>query len=122
MAAGKHPIESISAVTLTVSDMARSIRFYTSLGFEVVHGGSDSDFSTLRVGEQFLNLMLDSRPSSPTGWGRVIFHVEDVDEIYRVALDAGHRPEAVPRNAGWGERYFHLDDPDGHNLSFGKPL
>ena len=22
----------------------------------------------------------------------------------------------------WGERYFHLTDPDGHQLSFAKPL
>ena len=27
-----------------------------------------------------------------------------------------------PRNASWGERYFHLQDPDGHELSFAKPL
>jgi catechol 2,3-dioxygenase-like lactoylglutathione lyase family enzyme len=122
MAAGKHPVGSISAVTLTVSNMARSIRFYTSLGFEVVHGGSGSGFSSLRVGEQFLNLMFEPGPSSPARWGRVIFHVGDVDEMYRIALNAGHRPETAPRNAGWGERYFHLDDPDGHNLSFAKPL
>jgi hypothetical protein len=22
----------------------------------------------------------------------------------------------------WGERYFHLTDPDGHALSFARPL
>jgi len=30
-------------------------------------------------------------------------------------------PEA-PLNASWGERYFHLHDPDGHELSFARPL
>src|SRR5438128_550362 len=28
----------------------------------------------------------------------------------------------VPRDAEWGERFFHLADPDGHELSFARPL
>ena len=28
----------------------------------------------------------------------------------------------TPRDAEWGERYFHLTDPDGHELSFARPL
>jgi uncharacterized glyoxalase superfamily protein PhnB len=28
----------------------------------------------------------------------------------------------VPRDAEWGERFFHLVDPDGHELSFARPL
>ncbi|MEE9270499.1 MAG: VOC family protein, partial [Candidatus Krumholzibacteria bacterium] len=24
--------------------------------------------------------------------------------------------------AEWGERYFHITDPDGHELSFARPL
>ncbi len=34
----------------------------------------------------------------------------------------GFTPEAPPRDAAWGERYFHLTDPDGHALSFARPL
>jgi hypothetical protein len=25
-------------------------------------------------------------------------------------------------NAPWGERCFHIHDPDGHELSFARPL
>src|ERR1700737_4496053 len=28
----------------------------------------------------------------------------------------------VPHDAEWGERFFHLIDPDGHELSFARPL
>ena len=115
-------VRSINAVTLIVSDMARSLCFYTSLGFEVLHGGPEEGFSSLRVGEQFLNLMLGREPTDLGGWGRVIFHVDDVDATFRIALDAGHKPEAAPEDARWGERYFHLDDPDGHWLSFARLL
>jgi hypothetical protein len=27
-----------------------------------------------------------------------------------------------PQDASWGERYFHLPDPDGHELSFARPI
>jgi len=115
-------IDSISAVTLIVSDMARSLHFYASLSFELAYGAPDSRFASLRVGNQFLNLMLGDVNADRDGWGRVIFYVSDVDATYRIALDAGHNPQAVPRNAEWGERYFHLDDPDGHGLSFARRL
>ncbi|MEE8286768.1 MAG: VOC family protein, partial [Gammaproteobacteria bacterium] len=38
------------------------------------------------------------------------------------ALDHGIRPDTTPRDAEWGERYFHVTDPDGHELSFARPL
>jgi catechol 2,3-dioxygenase-like lactoylglutathione lyase family enzyme len=37
--------ESISAVTLATHDMARAVRFYRMLGFEVVHGGDTGAFT-----------------------------------------------------------------------------
>lgn len=121
MSGSSHP-SSISAVTLTVTEMARSLDFYTSLGFEVRYGGPGSGFTSLTVGDQYLNLMLEDRKRRFDGWGRVIVYVDDVDATYRTAVDAGHSPEAAPRDAEWGERYFHLDDPDGHQLSFARPL
>ena len=40
----------------------------------------------------------------------------------RPSPDYGFAPEAPPRDAAWGERYFHLSDPDGHALSFARPI
>lgn len=115
------PIESINAVTLVVSDMRQSVGFYESIGFELGDGGADSTFATFRLGAQALNLT--SAVSSPPGfWGRVIFHVRDVDEMHLRVREAGHEPEAGPRDAPWGERYFHIHDPDGHQLSFARRL
>jgi uncharacterized glyoxalase superfamily protein PhnB len=42
--------------------------------------------------------------------------------MYERALAHGLQPEAPPRDAPWGERFFHLTDPDGHQLSFARPL
>lgn len=119
---GRPGIQSISAVTLVTRDMARSIGFYTSLGFDLIRGGPEAGFSSFAVGDGFLNLMAGPGERSASGWGRVIFYVSDVDELYRKALEAGLTPEAPPRDAEWDERYFHLTDPDGHELSFARPL
>ena len=123
--AGPSRLEAISAVTLVVFDMERSVEFYRTLGFEPASGGAESTFLTLRVGEQRLNLMHDPRRvrrRGLEGWGRLIFRVDDVDAVYRIAVAAGHKPESAPQDAPWSERYFHLDDPDGHPLSFATPL
>jgi hypothetical protein len=54
-------------------------------------------------------------------WGRLIFHVTDVDAFWTHLKERGFNPE-IPRDASWGERYFHMLDPDGHELSFAQPL
>jgi uncharacterized glyoxalase superfamily protein PhnB len=56
-----------------------------------------------------------------TQWGRLIFYVADVDTFCTYLRGNGFHPEN-PRDASWGERYFHMSDPDGHELSFARPL
>jgi catechol 2,3-dioxygenase-like lactoylglutathione lyase family enzyme len=113
---------SISAVTLATHDMARAVRFYLALGFELRYGGEDAAFTSFSVGSGFLNLIHQSAERRWSWWGRVIFHVADVDALYARAVALRLRPATPPRDAEWGERYFHITDPDGHELSFARPL
>lgn len=115
-------IKSISAITLGTHDMARAVRFYRALGFEVAHGGETAPFTSLRVGPGHLNLIAQPATRQWSWWGRVILYVSDVDAMHARAIAADLRPHAVPRDAEWGERFFHLTDPDGHELSFAHPL
>jgi hypothetical protein len=39
-------IEGISAATLGIHEMPRAARFYRALGFEVLHGGEESSFTS----------------------------------------------------------------------------
>ncbi len=120
---GEAPaINSISAVTLATHDMARAVRFYRSLGFSLRYGGEDSAFTSFFVGTSHLNLIGQPKDRQWSWWGRVIFYVADVDALYERAVAKGLDPNSTPRDAEWGERYFHLTDPDGHQLSFAKPL
>ena len=115
-------IEGISAVTLCTHDMPRAVRFYGSLGFDMLYGGEASSFTSFRAGTGYLNLTARPDQQRWSFWGRIIFYVADVDAFYQRALAAGCQPTTVPRDAEWGERYFHLTDPDGHELSFARPL
>lgn len=115
-------IERISALTLGTHDMPRAVRFYRALGFEVLHSGEWSSFTSFRAGPSYLNLIDQPTERRWSWWGRVIFYVTDVDALYERALAVGYQPATVPRDAEWGERFFHLADPDGHELSFARPL
>lgn len=115
-------IEAISAVTLGTHDMRRAVGFYRSLGFEMLYGGETASFTSFRAGAGYLNLIAQPADKLWSWWGRLIFHVADVDAQYECALAAGWQPSTTPRDAEWGERYFHLTDPDGHELSFARPL
>ena len=115
-------VQQISAVTLAVQDMARAVEFYQDkVGLKMLYGGGDATFTSFEIGEGYLNLILATE-GGWSWWGRLILYVDDVDRFHQRLVDAGVTPEAPPRDAPWRERYFHVTDPDGHELSFAKPL
>jgi catechol 2,3-dioxygenase-like lactoylglutathione lyase family enzyme len=115
-------IENISAITLATHDMERAVRFYQILGFQIVYGGGNAAFTSLRAGPNFLNLIAQPAERQWSWWGRVIFYDSDVDALYARVVASGYHPDTAPRDAEWGERFFHVTDPDGHELSFAWPL
>jgi catechol 2,3-dioxygenase-like lactoylglutathione lyase family enzyme len=118
-----EPVESISAVTLLVVEMAETVTFYQALGFYLLYGGIEAAFTSFRVGAGYLNLQLDTDGSPERAiWGRVVFWVDNVDAMHERCVAAGFRPDTSPADAPWGERYFHIRDPSGHELSFARPL
>jgi len=115
-------IEKISQVTLNVASMRASVRFYRDvLGMELLYGGEDAGFSSLRVKDVQSAILNLEKGDTVTEWGRLIFYVADVDAFWTYLCEKGFRPER-PRDASWGERYFHMPDADGHELSFAQPL
>jgi len=115
-------VEKISAVTFRVANMKVSVQFYRDvLGMEVLYGGEDAFFSSLRAKDAAYPILNLEQGRSVTGWGRMIFYVADVDGFWEHLRGKGFNPES-PRDASWGERYFHMPDPDGHELSFARPI
>ena len=122
-------VSKISAVTLLVSDMKRSVDFYSKIpNFKVVYGGSDTQFTSFLIDDKvksYLNLRLNKTHS--TDFGRIIFYTDNVDELFaymqndKIVSGLG-RFESKPQDATWGERFFHMLDPDGYKMSFATPI
>ncbi len=115
-------VEKISAITFRTANMQASVQFYRDvLGMELLYGGEGATFTSLQARDADSAILNLEQGERVNGWGRLIFHVADVDALWRRFNELGFQPEK-PRNASWGERYFHMLDPDGHELSFARPL
>lgn len=132
-------VSMISAVTLIISNMERSCRFYSNIpGFKLLYGGGSKDsFTTYQIGKYkkitYLNLELKNLPNADIGhennnnnFGRIIFHTDDVDRLYSYfktdkSISNLILIENEPVDAPWNERYFHIREPDGFQLSFAQP-
>jgi len=126
----KMKTNGISAVTLFVSDMKKSIEFYSKIpGFRLVCGGATNDFTTFEIGiskRTYLNLELKT-DTKKSDFGRVIFYTDDVNELYSYMTNDSDFSklatfENEPTTADWGERFFHIRDPDNYQLSFAMPI
>ena len=122
-------VTKISAITLSVSDMKKSVEFYSKIpNFKIVYGGTDSKFTSFMIedtAKSYLNLRLNETHSTDSS--RIIFYVDDIDELFdymkndETVLELG-KLESNPQDATWGERFFHVLDPDGYKLSFATPI
>ena len=124
-------VTKISAVTLPISDMKKSVEFYSKIpNFKMVYGGSDSLFTSFLIddeSESYLNLKLNEAANKFSNAGRIIFYVDDVDELFTYmendeTISGLGKLESKPEDATWGERFFHALDPDGYKLSFATPI
>ena len=105
-----------------ISRWISNLQFYRNLlGMELLYGGEQVSFSSLRASDSESAVLNLEQGDTVSRWGRLIFHVTDVDAFWTHLKERGFDPE-IPREASWGERYFHMLDPDGHELSFAKPL
>ena len=130
-------VSKISAITLRISDMKKSVKFYSKIpNFKIVYGGSDSQFTSFLiddVAKSYLNLRISDLAKMDiltrviTHWSRIIFYTDDVDELFAYmendeTISALGKLESKPEDATWGERFFHMLDPDGYKLSFATPI
>ena len=124
-------VTKISAITLRISDMKKSVEFYSKIpNFKIVYGGSDSQFTSFLiddVSKSYLNLRISEVSAEATHWSRIIFYVDDVDELFDYmendeTISRLGNLESKPVDAAWGERFFHVLDPDDYKLSFATPI
>src|SRR5215468_2746897 len=87
-------IGSISAITLATHDMARAVRFYRMLGFNVIYGGDEAAFTSFRAGTSYLNLIAQPAERTWSWWGRVNFYHFNVDGQAHAVMLRSEDPHA----------------------------
>jgi PhnB protein len=75
-----------------------------------------------KIGDSMIMLSEEMGPNrSPQSLGgspvTIFLYVEDVDSVYKQAVDAGGKAVMPPQDMFWGDRYGHLTDPFGHKWS-----
>ena len=80
-------------------NMKASLDFYGNvLGMELLYGGERASFSSLRASDSASAILNLEQGVSMPQWGRLIFHVTDVDAFWTHLQQKGFDPEA-PQNA-----------------------
>nr|AIF05692.1 Glyoxalase/bleomycin resistance protein/dioxygenase [uncultured marine thaumarchaeote KM3_186_G04] len=111
--------------------MKKSVDFYSKIpNFKIVYGGSDNWFTSFLiddVAKSYLNLRINDVAAEAPHWSRIVFYVDDVDELFAYmendeTISGLGKLESKPEDATWGERFFHMLDPDGYKLSFATPI
>ena len=114
----------LNAIGIVASDMARSIRFYRTLGLDVPETPDEGHVDTSLPNG--VRLMLDTEEtvsSFDPEWKRatgnqlsLAFECAspgEVDALYAKVVEAGFDGARAPWDAFWGQRYASLRDPDG---------
>ncbi len=114
---------------LTVNDAAGAIDFYRrAFGAQetVRMAGPPGKIghAELKIGDSMI-MLADEMPGSgcraPQSLGgscvNIFLYVDDVDSVFKQAVNAGAKADMPPADMFWGDRFGRLTDPFGHSWS-----
>jgi catechol 2,3-dioxygenase-like lactoylglutathione lyase family enzyme len=107
-----------------VSDMARSVAFYESLGLRRAAGGEiDPMWTELAIGGSTLALHGAKPDEIPDADGHLQLNINvaagELDRLYALCDAEGHTIGAPIQEMGFG-RFFQVKDPDGLPVQFNE--
>ena len=115
-------------VGIVVKDMGASLRFYRLLGLDIVEGSDEEAYVEVitpngyRISWNTEAMMQGIDPDwKPPVGQRVSLAFkcdtpQEVDDVFRRLISAGHKAHKQPWDAFWGQRYAQLLDPDGGSV------
>lgn len=123
-------VKGFHGVRYQVSDVARSIAFYTErLGFKL-EAQKLPAFANVSLGPFQILLsgpgasgsraLPDGRRQEPGGWNRVVLRVEDLPAFIDALKTAGQRFRN-DMEVGPGGKQIQLEDPDGNPIELFEP-
>jgi glyoxylase I family protein len=124
------PTTSFHGVRYQVTDVLRSVAFYTQhLGFRLEHQQAPA-FANVSLGALHILLsgpgasgsrpMPDGRLQEPGGWNRIVLRVTNLPS-YINALEKAGIHFRNPMEVGPGGRQIQIEDPDGNPIELFEP-
>jgi lactoylglutathione lyase len=110
---------------LRVADLARSLEFYTALGYEVIGKVHETPFGSLTMlalpGDEFVSIELVHDPArgsvDPGGLNHFVIHVESMrDTVAELAVRGIHAEPPTSPNGSADFWTAWLTDPDGYRI------
>jgi catechol 2,3-dioxygenase-like lactoylglutathione lyase family enzyme len=108
--------------TLRVTNLDRSIPFYSKLGFSVawIHQLEPDKPRLAAVQHGPVQLFLTEHDIAPVG-AVVYLNSRGVDALNDAAAAVEIEPTFGPEDRPWAQREVYFQDPDGNVLRFGEP-
>ncbi|HWF77764.1 MAG TPA: VOC family protein [Caulobacteraceae bacterium] len=110
----------ISMVSLSVSDLGRSLAFYRDgLGFPTHNYADGDDYIMFKLESSWLSLMAKDRSGAAPDTHAVSLQHNvpseaAVREVFELGVAAGATALKAPQPAPWGGYEADFADPDGH--------
>ncbi|HEX2618970.1 MAG TPA: VOC family protein [Phototrophicaceae bacterium] len=105
---------SLEGLSLMVTDLERSIAFYSALPGAELEMQRPGQFARICFGSGALHLV---QLGGKTGF-HLEFDTENIEALYEELRGAGFEPNK-PQRHPWGKSDFRVIDPDGNTLEFG---
>jgi glyoxylase I family protein len=123
-------VQDVHGVRYQVTDVARSVAFYTTeLGFKLEHQQLPA-FASVSLGEVKILLsgpqasgsrpLSNGRQQEPGGSNRVVLRVNDLAAFIETLKDSGQRFRNE-MESGPGGRQIQIEDPDGNPIELFEP-
>ena len=106
---------NLNQVTVLVSDLQASIRFYKTLGLlQIVDSPHYARFEC-PAGDATFSLHISEEPVLPSS-SVIYFETDDLDRSVKELQQKGIVFDSQPADMRWAWREARLEDPDGHPL------
>ena len=111
---------NVAVPVLPVADLARSLAFYTRLGFAIVaeHPG----YAIVAFGDAELHLAEQELGDDDVSRSGAYLRVDDADSVHAAWSVLGAPIIKTPVDEPYGIREFATEDPDGNLWRVGSPL